>query len=460
MTSPKKTKSPFKAAAKQIDEFEKLLDGMMAEVAASASASSGTVRSSSGGGGVASGKNNDVFRRLSLTPKARMASDSVFSFLTVRAKESPSKSSRGSPVHGSNGSGSGGSGDSGENGDKALAAALMKDLSSAGTAKALVVKAIPRDSRLMTDTASQRHSRDHLAARLRHKEAKQAEQEERARQLNAPPPRKKTTVRISESLTKPNQNLINRCAVRTTVYVQFPTITNPSQTSPPPLSPLSPLPPLPLLPSARELEERRFSPDSKIGSRRDHRLGQSPQSPGHDRTTKTTKPAANISARLLQRTRAQEQSIQAFIKEKGEITDDMDPWWELRSSKLDALMEQGNEYGDNLKTSSRSRLYSHTDATRGQAYVAPEKAVVAKPKYIEMSSSLLAHTKGSTKKFERARVSNHLHQQHPLIEHQSSNSFLFLALFPLPSTMYTWLGGSALDARTAPQEQFPAQVHN
>jgi hypothetical protein len=219
MTSKKKTKSPFKAAAQQIEEFETLLDGMMAEVAASASASSGTVRSSSGGGGVASGKNNDVFRRLSLTPKARMASDSVFSFLTVRAKESPSNRSRG---HGSNRSGSGGSGSSGENGDKAFAAALMKDLSSAGTAKALVVKAIPRDSRLMTDTASQRHSRDHLAARLRHKEAKQAEQKERARQLKAPPSRKKTTVRISESLTKPNQNLINRCAVQTTVYVSTP----------------------------------------------------------------------------------------------------------------------------------------------------------------------------------------------------------------------------------------------
>jgi len=129
---------------------------------------------------------------------------------------------------------------------------------------------------------------------------------------------------------------------------------------------------------------------------------------GHEGTVRprTTKPAANISARLLQRTRAQEQSIQTFIKEKGEITDDMDPWWELRTSKLDALMEQGNEYGESLKTSSRSRLYSHTDATRGQAYVAPLKAVVAKPKYIEMSSSLLAHTKGSTKKFERARVSN------------------------------------------------------
>ena len=217
MTSPKKTKSPFKAAAKQIDEFEKLLDGMMAEVAASApSASNGTASFTSGGGGGgggASGKNNDVFRRLSLSPKARMASDSVFSFLKVRPKESPNNNSRGSPVHGSNGSGSGGSGDSGENGDKALAVALMKDLNSAGTAKALVVKAIPRDSRLMTDTASQRHSRDHLAARLRHKEAEQAERKEQARQLKAPPPCKKTTARISESLTKPNQNLINRCCM-------------------------------------------------------------------------------------------------------------------------------------------------------------------------------------------------------------------------------------------------------
>ena len=306
-------------------------------------------------------RKSDVFTRLSLSPQSRTAKDSIFSFLDVRIKPSL------------------GGGKASQSSMLLSAASLEKVI--LGAEKKKTTPALSAKSRLNHETAAQRHSRFALEKRKEEKEAAQKRAEDERRKARAPI-RKVGQVPISESLIKPNQSQI--CAMQ-------------------------------------ELEERRASPNSKIVHRRKFgdcegtvELLDSAERDGSNNSRNTSinrngsckstsGKSIKVSERLMQRTKGHDLSIQAFIKQKGEVTDESDPWWELRSSKLSNVMNMEVPGVKTLKNNARGRLYSHTEVSKQNIYQPPAKAIIVKPppKVIEGTNNLLTHTKQSTQFFAK-----------------------------------------------------------
>ena len=201
---------------------------------------------------------------------------------------------------------------------------------------------LSKNSSLLVPTAANVASSKALEDRKRLKNEEIKANEDYIRRMRSPIIQDKTkTVPISDSLLRPNQSMIH---------------------------------------SMNVLDEKRASPDSRIApkvktdeydgiiyyneARKKNTIYNNKSSYSPSKTVK-------ISDRLLQRTISQESQIKAFIQMKSEITDEMDPWWELRKSKTDITANVDVGYSKALENA-KSKLHNHTSASRVQEYQKPK----------------------------------------------------------------------------------------